>query len=492
MSKSEILHVLSVTTLASLLAGINARILVVGIPELAHSLGADIEQVLWFTQAFMLGSTATQLIIGRLSDLYGRVKLFSLGFAVFSLSALFCGLSSNPFQIILLRLIQGIGAAMLMTLSLTIITDVVPRNQLGTWIGVNQVAFRAGSLIGLTLGGFILDYMGWRWLFWIYVPIGLASVIWSKIRLKERYKPVEVAKIDLFGFLTFTSSISLILISLTLAAYGSHNIGKSVFLGLIGLILLAVFTFWEIKCPSPALDLRLFRNWQLTGGVIAQFIYSLAFGSISVLLVIYLSVVKGYSASLTGMFLLPFELGFLVFGTLGGRLSDLYGYAPMTLIGLALASASLYLMHFFSIDTSPAFIAALTLILGCGAGLFTTPNASSIMNSSPAEKRGVTSSIRTISFNVGFTISLNICILVMTRFIPYDLASTLIALGESTANLEEVESLAKALSETFKVQSFIMASAMLFSISRLPSRSLLSFPLFSRSHNEKQSTASGA
>lgn len=476
MSREEILHVLSVTTLASFLAGINARILVVGIPELAHSLGADIEQVLWFTQAYMLGSTATQLIIGRLSDLYGRVKLFSTGFAIFSLSALLCGFSSDPLQVILLRLIQGIGAAMLMTLSLTIITDAVPGNRLGTWIGVNQVAFRAGSLMGLTLGGFIIDYMGWRWLFWVYVPLGLASMLWSRVRLRESYRPAEGARIDFMGFLTFTSSVSLILLSLTLAAYGSHNLRTSALLALLGLALLAIFACWEVRFPSPALDLRLFRNWQLTSGVIAQFIYSLAFGSVSVLLVIYLSVVKGYSASLTGMFLLPFEIAFLAFGTLGGRLSDSYGYAPITLLGLALASASLYSMHLFSARTPAQLIVASTLLLGCGAGLFTTPNASSIMNSSPADRRGVTSSIRTISFNVGFALSLNLCILVMTRFIPYDLASRLIAMGEGTVSLQDLGSLAKALSETFKVQSFIMASAMLFSISRLPSGRLLRFP----------------
>lgn len=475
MSKQEILHVLSVTTLASFLTGINARILVVGIPVLAHSLGADIEQVLWFTQAYMLGSTAAQLIIGRLSDMYGRVKLFSLGFAVFSIAALLCGFSSNPIQIISLRLAQGVGAAMLMTLSLTIITDVVPSAQLGTWIGVNQVAFRAGSLLGLTLGGFILDYMGWRWLFWIYVPIGIISIVWTGIRMREIYKPTEKPKIDSIGFVTFTSSVSLVLLSLTLAAYGTSYLRLSLILSLIALSLLAAFTLWEMRFPYPALDLKLFKKWQFTGGIIAQFLYSLAFGSVSVLLVIYFSVVRGFSASQTGLFLLPFELTFLIFGTLGGKLSDIYGYAPMTLLGLTLASVSLYAMSSFSTHTPIQFIIASMLLLGCGAGLFVTPNASSIMTSAPPERRGVTSSMRTVSFNVGFALSLNLCILVMTRFIPYDLASRLIAAGEVTnPDIGEISVLAKALSETFKVQSLIMASAMLFSFSRLPIKTLRS------------------
>ncbi|MCS7103473.1 MAG: MFS transporter [Candidatus Korarchaeum sp.] len=468
--KREILHVLSVTTLASLLTGINSRILVIGTPELTHSLGADVEQVLWFTQAYMLGSTAAQLVVGRLSDLYGRVKLFSLGFAVFSLSALLCGFSSNPLQLILLRLIQGIGAAALMSLSITIITDAVPIDQLGTWIGVNQVVFRVGSLFGLTLGGFLLDYMDWRWLFWIYVPIGIASVFWSKIRLKEKYKPVERPRIDSIGFITFTSSISLILLSLTLAVYGYSYLRTSFLLALLGLLLLPLFVYWEMKFPSPALDLKLFNKWQFTSGIIAHFLHFLAFGSVSVLLVIYLSVVRGYSASATGMLLFPLELAFLVFGVLGGKLSDSYGYAPITLFGLALASASLYSMSLFSIQTPLQLIVASMILLGCGTGLFVTPNASSIMISSPVERRGVASSMRSLSFNIGFTLSLNICMLVMTRFIPYDLASRLISADGSTVVFGETEALARALRETFKVQSFIMASAMIFSVSRLPVR----------------------
>ncbi|MEM2377883.1 MAG: MFS transporter, partial [Candidatus Korarchaeum sp.] len=308
----------------------------------------------------------------------------------------------------------------------------------------------------------------WRWLFWIYVPIGIISLLWSKLMLRERYKPTEIPKIDFLGFLTFTSSISSILLSLTLAAYGTHNLKISMLLVSLGVLLLIAFAYWETRFSSPALDLKLFKNWQFASGIVAQFLYSLAFGSVSVLLVIYLSVVRCYSPSITGLFLLPFELTFLLFGVLGGRLSDEYGYAPITLFGLTLASASLYSMSHFSSQTPPQLIAASTLLLGCGAGLFITPNASSIMASSPAERRGVTSSMRTISFNVGFALSLNLCVLVMTRFIPYDLASKLIAAGEALTGSLEIEALARALSETFKVQSLIMASAMVFSISRLP------------------------
>jgi MFS family permease len=261
----------------------------------------------------------------------------------------------------------------------------------------------------------------------------------------------------------------LILLSLTLAAYGSAYLRASLILASLGSLILLLFIYLELKSSSPALDLRIFRNWQFAGGIVAQFLYSLAFGSVTVLLVIYLSVVKGLSASLTGMLLLPFEFSFLIFGTLGGKLSDKYGYAPITMLGLALSSTSLYMMSLFSTQTSIRFIVATMLLLGCGAGLFVTPNASSIMAGAPQERRGVASSIRALSFNIGFAASLNLSVLLMTGFIPYDLASKLIA-AELTnpIDLGNVNLLSRALSETFKFQSLIMASAMLFSTSRLP------------------------
>ncbi|MGY0287677.1 MAG: MFS transporter [Candidatus Methanodesulfokora washburnensis] len=467
MQDGKMLHVLSVTTIASFLAGINARIVVVGLPLIAHFLGADVEQALWFTQAYMLGSTAIQLIVGRLSDIFGRVNLFSLGFGLFSIAALLCGFSWNPFNMIAFRFFQGIGAAFLMSLSLTIIADNAPRERVGTWIGVNQVAFRLGSLLGLTLGGVIIDLMGWRWVFWIYVPLGLVSIFWSKRRLEEVFKPRERPRIDSFGFITFTVSISLILLSLTYASYPNSS-RLSWILALAGLMTLSLFILWELRFPSPALDLRIFRIWQFSGGIIAQLLYAIAFGATTILLVVYLEIIRGLSPSDTGLLLVPYELSFLVFGVAGGKLSDRYGYAPVTIIGLALSSASLYLMSGLRMDM-PLYIAVIYMLLfGMGTGLFVTPNASSIVMSAPPERRGVASSMRTISFNLGFAISLNLAILVMTQFIPYNIASKLITEDYSgIANIaRDLQNLSIALSQTFKVQSIIMAVAIIFSFSR--------------------------
>jgi len=465
------LHVVSVTTLASLLTGVNARLAVVGIPTVAQALNADVVSVVWIIQGFMLGSTVTQVIVGRLADLYGRVRLFNVGFLIFSLGALAAGLSTNSVGVVLARVLQGVGGAFLMSLSITILTDNVRHELLATWLGVNQIAWRVGALAGLTLSGFIIDYLSWRWLFLIQVPIGVASYLWSVRVLREVYRPVERPVIDWPGFTLFTSSITLILISLTLLTYGLSITWLGTALLVTGLLLLAAFTVVELRTQNPLIDLSIFKVWQFTGGVVAQVLYSIAFGASITLLSLYLQLVRGLPASATGLALLPFELSFLVSGVVGGRLSDIYGYVPLTIAGPLTASASLYALS----KTTPQVGCDINLMLiaiaflGIGTGLFTAPNVSSIMSSVPPHRRGIASSIRTLTFNVGFMISLNTAILTITKYLPYDITSKILThIDMPEAGLGGVASeFARGVGESFKLQTLIMLSAIPFSIARL-------------------------
>uniref|UniRef100_A0A7J3X8G0 MFS transporter n=1 Tax=Thermofilum pendens TaxID=2269 RepID=A0A7J3X8G0_THEPE len=462
------LHVLSVTTLAAFLTGLNARITVIGLPVIAAALGADLEQALWFTQAYLLGSSATQLVVGRLADLYGRVRLFTLGFVAFAVSMLLCGFANSPLLLIALRFVQGLGAALMISLSLAIIADNAPPNRLGTWLGVNQVAFRLGAFCGLTLGGLIIDNLGWRWTYWLFVPVSAAAVPWSMWRLRESYRPLGGARVDWAGFALFTGSVTLILLSLTFAAYGVGFGLHGWALALLGLLLLAAFAAWELRFESPALDLRLFRIWRFAGGVAAQLLYSIAFGATSVLAVIYMTAVKGMPPSEAGLLLVPFEAVFLVAGLLGGRLSDSIGYAPVTLAGCLTSSLALYLLSTLSASAPTSLLAAYLALVGAGTGLFTSPNTSSILGSVPPERRGVASSIRTVAFNVGFTFSLNMAVLTMTHYIPYEVATKMIISGPDAGSTTPggVEVLAAAISNSYRVQSLVMLLAAAFSISR--------------------------
>ncbi len=463
----KILTVISVTTLINFMAGYNARLAVVGIPTIAHDLNADIWSMTWIIQGYMLGSTFVQLIVGRLSDLFGRVRMFNLGILIFTIGALASGISSVPYILALSRILQGLGGAFLMSLSVTILTDNIPSNMLGRWLGINQITWRAGAIIGLTMSGFIIDYLGWRWIFLSQIPIGLIALYWSIRSLKEIYKPAEKPKIDFQGFALFSVSITLLLISLTLTGYGYEIYSRELLI--TSLILFVLFVIWEIKTTSPALDLKIFKIWQFTGGIIAQLLYSIGFGASLTLLAIYLQSVKGFDPSITGILLTPYEVTFMIFGVIGGWLSDKIGFAPVTIMGLTLSSLGLYM--FSRLSTSMTLIIG-ELIFGIGTGLFVSPNTSSIMTSVPPQRRGVASSLRTLSFNIGFILSLNLSILSMTYYIPYKIASQLITLGEALGSHSlniavELEKLDSAIKHSFLIQSIVMALGIPFSITRI-------------------------
>ncbi|WP_440059217.1 MFS transporter [Thermogladius sp. 4427co] len=461
----RILEVISVTSLVNFLTGFNARLAVVGLPTIASSIGADIWEMIWIIQGYMLGSTIVQLIIGRLADLYGRKRLFDLGILLFGLSALSAGLSPTPIALIISRFMQGVGGAFLMSLTVTILTDNVPKERLATWLGVNQVSWRIGALLGLTISGFIIDALGWRWIFLIQFPLSMAILLWSIMRLKDVYLPVEEKRLDIAGFALFTSSITTLLLSLTLFGYGFAEL--YLFLLIPSIILFAIFAIHETRSRNPALDFNLFRKWMFTGGIIAQLLYSIGFGASMTLLALYFQVVKGMSPSTTGLYLIPYELAYLLFGLVGGYLADRLGYFTISSTGLLLASASLLLLYK---ETGIARIILGETLLGVGTGLFVSPNTSSIMASVPAERRGVASSIRTISFNLGFILSLNIAIISITNYIPYKIASQLLMSGYviyQNNSILELNSLEKGIRVSFLVQSIMMALAIPFSISRI-------------------------
>ncbi|MEM0457626.1 MAG: MFS transporter [Sulfolobales archaeon] len=351
-----------------------------------------------------------------------------------------------------------------MNLSVTILTDNIPPGILGRWLGINQVTWRLGALAGLTLSGFIIDYMGWRWIFLIQVPIGLVALIWSYLRLEDVYKPIERERIDWTGFLTFTTSITILLVGLTLLGYGYGEYPS--ILITISVALLIMFVVIELRTFSPALDLRIFRIKQFTGGIIAQLLYSIGFGASLTLLAVYLQSVMGYDPSITGLLITPYELAFLVFGVVGGFLSDRIGFVKVTVAGLITSSAALLLLS--SMNSLRDLIIG-EILFGVGTGLFVSPNTASIMSCVPPERRGVASSIRTLSFNIGFMISLNIAVLAITTLIPYREASQLITLGYVASNSNigyEIRELSLAIKHSFLIQALVMIMAVPFSILR--------------------------
>ncbi len=416
------------TTVGVIMSGIDSRIVIIGLPQVAAALNANAEQAIWITQAYVLGSTVALLLIGRVSDVLGRVRIYTSGFGVFTVGSLLVSLSVDPNQVIIFRFIQGLGSAILFTNSAAMIVDATPDTELGYFLGINQVAFRMGAMAGLTLSGIILTVLvDWRALFYINVPIGIFGTLWARRKLKEIARLEKGAPIDWVGFAAFTVFISSLLLALTLAAYGA--VENTLVIGLIVLMIasLAAFAYMELRNKYPLLDFKLLRIREFSGGVVAQLLNAVAFGAVLLLLSIYLQQIKDQSALIAGLIMIPLDITTVVLGPLSGKLSDKYGHLPFTTGGLAIVSVSLFLFATTDVNTSLYLLVVYMMIFGTGMGIFASPNMSSIMGAVPSERRGIASAFRATFFNVGFVISLNLAILIMTFAIPFGEVSAIIA-----------------------------------------------------------------
>jgi EmrB/QacA subfamily drug resistance transporter len=431
--------VLTVTTIGVLMAGIDSRILIVGLPQVAAALHADAEQAIWLTQAYTLGSTIVLLLVGRVSDIFGRVKIYIVGFALFTLGSALISFSSGPAEVIAFRVLQGVGSGILNTNSVAMIVDATPINELGFSLGLNMSSFRFGAMAGLTLSGVLLAIFDWRALFWVNVPVGIFGTLWAWKRLKEVGKTERNEPFDVIGLITFTVTLTSFLLALTFQAYGLAEVNTVYLLMLVCVVSLAAFVGYERRIEHPILDLRLLGIREFTGGVTAQLLNAAAWGAVLLLLSLYLQIVLGLSAFDAGIRLIPFEIVGLVVGLTSGRLSDKYGPLPFTTGGLAITSLSLFLFSTVGIDTPYPYVLAYTLVFGIGTGLFGSPNMSSLMGAVPPERRGIASAFRSIMFSIGFTLSLNLAILLMATVIPYGLLSQIIT--EQVAGLTDANKL---------------------------------------------------
>jgi len=430
--------VLTVTTVGVLMSGIDGRIVIIGLPTVASALHADAEQAIWFTQSYTIGSTVALLFIGRVSDIFGRVKIYSFGFSIFTIGSLLAGTSSESNFFILSRIIQGLGAAALFANSAAIITDAFPHNQLGAALGINQIAFRVGSVTGLTLSGLILAILDWRYLFYINVPVGIFATVWAVSRLRQVGTSELGTPWDWKGFISFTIFITSLLLALTFAAYGFTDYLTVAVLGILTLTSLALFVHFEHHVNHPLLDLSILRIKEFAGGSLAQMINAIATGAFILVISLYLQLVLGLSPLQAGLGLLPFDLGFIMTGPISGRLSDKYGALPFTTSGLLATSLALFLFAGASPNSAYSYTGVLLLLAGAGMGLFSSPNVSSIMGSVPPIRRGVASALRGTFYNVGYTLSFNVAILLMELKIPYSLITNIIS-SMNSVNVTLVE-----------------------------------------------------
>ena len=423
--------VLSNTTIGVLLSTLNASSLMIALPVIFRGihlnplLAANFPYLLWIMMGYMLVLAAVVVTVGRIGDIFGRVRMYNLGFAWFTLGAILLSLvwstgSTGAMEIIILRMFQAIGAAMLMANSAAIITDAFPAEQLGLALGTNMVAATIGSFLGILVGG-LLSQVGWRWVFLANVPIGVFGTIWAYLKLKDIGIHVK-EKIDWLGNISFAGGLAMLLTGVT---YGIKPYGNSLtgwgdpfVLEMVfgGLALLFIFVCVEMKVADPLFRMSLFRLRAFSAGNAAQFLAALGRGGFQFMLMIWLQGIwlpqHGYSFVVTplwaGIYMIPFMLGFVLAGPVSGMLSDRYGARPFATGGMLLSAAMYAAMMAFPANFNYWPFATVLLVSGIANGLFASPNASAIMNSVPARHRGAASGMRVTVMNSGMPLSMGL------------------------------------------------------------------------------------
>jgi EmrB/QacA subfamily drug resistance transporter len=448
---------LSVTTVGIFMAGLDTRIVLIGLPTIAASLRTDLETILWVTQGYQIAITIGLLFLGRFTDIFGRVKLYIIGFAIFTIGSGLCVIAQSGEQLILFRVIQGFGGAILILNSAAIITDATPPQELGFALGVNQIGFTAGAVLGLTVGGVLIDSAGWRIIFLLNVPVGVFATLWAHHRLREASRlETSHSGFDYRGLLIFTFSLTLLLIAISLDTMDAIDRLTSASLYVVCLGLFILFAYLEPRTTEPLLDTRLFKIRLFSMGNVSQLLYSLGFGALSLILILYFQLIRGYDALTSGLLFVPLDVAFIAIGPISGKLSDRYGTRIFATLGMAIGGVSYLAAAFIFTATAPLWnVELLLVVIGLGLGLFSSPNISSVMGSVPPERRGVASAIRATVFNAGNVISIGLVAYVVTTAISYHIVSEIITGGYTSLTPGDATGFVTGMGRAFIVAAVI-------------------------------------
>ncbi len=409
------------TTLASFMSFLDSNIVVLALPTIVRELpGTSAFDGVWIILGYSIVAAVMLLTLGRFGDIFGRVKMYNLGFAVFTVGSALCSVSPNGATLVGFRIVQGLGSALIFANNNAILTDAFPSNERGRAIGINQVVGIMGSVIGLTIGGVLTQTLGWRSIFWINIPVGGFSTVWAYFRLRELSVQAHTREgVDVLGNLLFAPGVGLVLYGLTFGAFSGWGEYDTVIMG-IGLILIVLFVYAQTRIVYPMMDLRLFKNRVFSSGIIANLFSSIARGGVTLNLSIFFQGVLLYDAYRAGILMLPYSLAFVAAGPLSGYLSDRYGPTRFVTAGLIVGSVGLALLAVFSSTPSPAYshLVVGMVLSGAGNGMFVAPNIASIMNSVQPTRRGVASGMATLIYNVGSLFSISLIFVVLATVAP--------------------------------------------------------------------------
>jgi EmrB/QacA subfamily drug resistance transporter len=406
--------------LGVMMTGIDTSAVVLGLPVMVQDLHSDIISMIWVIMAYILVITILGTQVGRLGDMFGRVRLYNSGFALFTFGSLLCGLSASGPQLIAFRVVQGVGGALISSNSGAIIADTFPQRERGRAYGITGAGYSMGAILGILIGGAFVTFLNWRYIFFINLPIGVVATAVGFYVLKER-SPRNRAKLDIGGMVILGTSLFFLLYGMTNitgSGFGSGYVAEVV----VGLVLLPVFIAFERGYPSPLLDLSLLKQRVLTASIFAAFLQSLASFAVLFLLIMYLQGPRDMSPWNAALLLIP---GYILGGAIApfsGRLSDKMGARVIASIGLGLQICGFLVYSTLGLTTPTYFVVVGAILNGAGNSSFFPANNSAVMSSAPPKAYGVVSGLLRTFSNIGMACSFAVALLIASLSIPRQMA----------------------------------------------------------------------
>lgn len=460
---------LSNTSLGVFMASLNANIVLISLPAVFRGIHinpmapGNSAYLLWLLMGYTVVTATLLVSFGRISDMFGRARLYNLGFAIFTAGSILLALTpgqgeAGAIELVVFRILQGVGAGFLFSNSTAILTDAFPPLQRGMAMGLNQILGVGGTLVGLIVGGLLAD-LHWRMVFLLSVPIGLAGTVWAYLKLRDTGMIMEQQKMDWLGNSTFAIGLTVLLLALTygIMPYGQAKMGWGnplVIAGIIsGIALLIAFVFIEMHVEMPMFHLDLFKIRAFAAGNLSLFLSSIARGGLQFMLIIWLQGIwlplHGYNFEQTplwaGIYMLPMMLGFFITGPTCGYLSDRYGARGFATVGMLISALSFILLTLLPADFNYLPFVVILLLAGVGMGMFAAPNTTAIMNSVPPEHRGASSGMRATLQNTGMALSMtlyfSILIIGLTQHLPAAMYQGLVNAGVPAAAAGQVANL---------------------------------------------------
>ena len=395
-------YVLSAVGMGVFLATIDGSIVNISLPTLVTSFNTDFALVQWVVLAYLLTVTTLMLGVGRLADIYGKKPIYTAGFIVFTIGSVLCGLSPTIYTLIGFRVVQAVGAAMIMALGMAITTEAFPPSERGRALGITGTIVSVGIAVGPTLGGLIVKNLSWHWIFFVNLPVGIFGTF-MVVRYVPTFRPPGGQRFDYWGALSLCISLLSLLVALTLGQ--RIGFGDQIVMLLVGsfIVFLVIFISLELRIEQPMIDLRLFRNSLFSVSLATGFMIFICLSGTLILMPFYIQNVLGYDPQQTGLLMATVPVALGIIAPLSGSLSDRFGSRPITVAGLAVLTVGFLAVSSLDAETTTLGYVLRFLPVGLGVGMFQSPNNSAIMGAAPRDRLGIASGMLAVTRTLGQT-----------------------------------------------------------------------------------------